>query len=87
MAALETFYNCRSFGNSVSNNIYQFTDVNTLIPIDQNDCAVHYDNLVAGATYIVGSEFLSISIGALFLWVWMAIIGMNHGLKNQRFEN
>ena len=55
MAALETFYNCRGFGNNVANNIYQFTDVNTLIPIDQNDCAAHYDSLVAGATYIVGS--------------------------------
>ena len=56
MAALETFYNCRGFGNDQTpNNIYQFTDVNTLIPIEKNDCSAHYDSLVAGATYLVGS--------------------------------
>ena len=85
MAALETLFNCSGFTSTTlpAANIYQFTSINTMIPIPGNICVAHYDTLVYGSTFVVGGQFFSISIGALFLWVWIAIVGMNHGLGHE----
>ena len=83
MEALERFFDCSGFSAQTTpiSNLYQFTDINSPGPIPGNVCLAHYDTLIYSSTFMIGGQFFSISMSALFLWVWLAVVGMNKGLS------
>jgi len=79
---LETTFKCTGFSNSINNNYFTFSDVNK-IPIPGNNCANHWNKMLIGYTYSIGSQFFGISMGAMFLMFWMIIVAINFKVKNQ----
>ena len=77
MAALESTFFCTGFNTSPTYNIYYFTDVNTLIPIQGNTCNAHYDKLVLANTGSVGQQFMGISTAGVFFMIWLCVVGIN----------